>query len=289
MKRRSLGRGLDALIPKDAESAAEGYETIRVDLVEPGESQPRRVFDEDSLRELADSIRENGVIQPIVARRKDGGFEIVAGERRWRAARMAGLRRIPAMVREASDLDAAELTLVENVQREDLNPLEEAEAYETLARRFSLTHEEISRKTGKTRSAVSNQLRLLGLSQSAKEALVSGKITAGHARALLAAGDHRDMDSLLAEVVAGDLTVRKTESLAKKRAKRRADSAPPRPKEADGDVFSEDLAERIAERFSTRVRVNRGGSGGRIEIEFYSPDELDRIAGMLLSDEERPE
>lgn len=289
MKRRSLGRGLDALIPKDAESAAEGYETIRVDLVEPGESQPRRVFDEDSLRELADSIRENGVIQPIVARRKDGGFEIVAGERRWRAARMAGLRRIPAMVREASDLDAAELTLVENVQREDLNPLEEAEAYETLARRFSLTHEEISRKTGKTRSAVSNQLRLLGLSQSAKEALVSGKITAGHARALLAAGDHRDMDSLLAEVVAGDLTVRKTESLAKKRAKRSADSASPRPKEADGDVFSEDLAERIAERFSTRVRVNRGGSGGRIEIEFYSPDELDRIAGMLLSDEESPE
>lgn len=289
MKRRSLGRGLDALIPKDAESAAEGYETIRVDLVEPGESQPRRVFDEDSLRELADSIRENGVIQPIVARRKDGGFEIVAGERRWRAARMAGLRRIPAMVREASDLDAAELTLVENVQREDLNPLEEAEAYETLARRFSLTHEEISRKTGKTRSAVSNQLRLLGLSQSAKEALVSGKITAGHARALLAAGDHRDMDSLLAEVVAGDLTVRKTESLAKKRAKRSADSASPPPKEADGDVFSEDLAERIAERFSTRVRVNRGGSGGRIEIEFYSPDELDRIAGMLLSEEERPE
>lgn len=289
MKRRSLGRGLDALIPKDAESASAGYETISVDLVEPGESQPRRLFDEDSLRELADSIRENGVIQPIIARRKDGGFEIVAGERRWRAARMAGLLRIPAIVREASDLDAAELTLVENIQREDLNPLEEAEAYETLARRFSLTHEEISRKTGKTRSAVSNQLRLLGLSESAKEALVSGKITAGHARALLAAGNHRDMDSLLAEVVARDLTVRKTESLAKKRAKRRAEAAAPRPKEADGDVFSEDLTERIAERFSTRVRINRGGAGGRIEIEFYSPDELDRIAAMLLSDEGCPE
>ena len=284
MKRRNLGRGLDALIPRNAEQGSAGYETLSVDLVGPGDSQPRRTFDEDSLRELADSIRENGVIQPIIVRRKDGGFEIVAGERRWRAARMAGLRRIPAIIRDASDLDVAELTLVENIQREDLNPLEEAEAYETLARRFSLTHEEISRKTGKTRSAVSNQLRLLGLSDNAKEALVSGKITAGHARALLAAQSHRDMDSLLAEVMKKDLTVRKTESLAKKHAARRGRSEPAPPAGAEQDIFSEDLMERIAERFSTRVRINRGRSGGKIEIEFYSPDELDRIVGMLLSD-----
>lgn len=288
MKRRNLGRGLDALIPKNAGEASPGYETIGVDLVEPGESQPRRLFDEDSLRELADSIRENGVIQPIIVRRSGGGFEIVAGERRWRAARMAGLRRIPAIVRDATDLDAAELTLVENVQREDLNPLEEAEAYETLASRFSLTHEEISRKTGKARSAVSNRLRLLGLSENAKEALVAGKITAGHARALLAAGEHRDMDSLLAEVMEKDLTVRKTESLAKKRAASRKRRGAPRPEEEGEDVFSEDLKERISERFSTKVRISRNRSKGKIEIEFYSPGEFDRIVGMLLSGDRDP-
>lgn len=283
MKRKNLGRGLDALIPETAAPKPSGYETLRVDLVRPGESQPRRAFEERPLRELADSIRENGVVQPIIVRRKNGGFEIVAGERRWRAARMAGLERIPAIIREATDLDAAELTLVENIQREDLNPLEEAAAYETLSSRFSLTHEEISKKTGKARSAISNQLRLLNLSENAKDALVSGKITAGHARALLAAGSRREMDSLLAEVMERDLTVRKTESLAKKRAERRKPQTGTLPREAGQDIFSEDLGERIAERFSTRVRISRGRSKGKIEIEFYSPGEFDRIVGMLLS------
>lgn len=284
MKKRSLGRGLDSLIPrKNAERADGGYETVSVDLITPGDAQPRRDFEPEALGELADSIRQKGVIQPIVVRRKNGGFEIVAGERRWRASRMAGLSSVPVVIRDASDLDAAELTLVENIQRQDLNPIEEARAYEALAERFSLTHEDISKKTGKARSAVTNRLRLLRLTEKAKEALVSGKITAGHARALLAVESPQTMDSLLDEVVKKDLTVRKTERLAKKTAEEKPPAARPRSGGDGEDIFTENITEELAERFSTRVKISRGGSKGKIEIEFYSPDDLDRIVDMLLS------
>ena len=283
MKRRSLGRGLDSLIPKNLETESAGYQMVSTDLLKPNASQPRKHFEQSALEELAESIRENGVIQPLIVRKENGVFEIVAGERRWRAAKIAGLEKLPVVIRTATDQDVAELTLIENIQREDLNPIEEAEAYEKLAERFGLTHNEIAKKTGKNRSVVTNQLRLLRLSQKAKEALVSGAITVGHARALLAALSPQEMDSLLGEVVKKDLTVRATEALVKK--KTRSAQLPPESTsdKVEEDIFTRDLTEQIAGRFSTKVKISSNKKRGKIEIEYYSPEELERIVGILLS------
>ena len=283
MKRRGLGRGLDSLIPKNPETESEGYRMVSTDLLRPNPSQPRKHFEQDALEELAESIRENGVIQPLIVREKNGGFEIVAGERRWRAAKIAKLEKLPVVVRTATDQDVAELTLIENIQREDLDPIEEAEAYQKLTERFGLTHEEIARKTGKNRSVITNQLRLLKLSENAKEALVSGAITVGHARALLAASSLEEMDSLLGEVLKKDLTVRRAEALVKKRNR----SAQPPPEFAsvavEEDIFTKELIEELAGKFSTKVKISRNRTRGKIEIEYYSPEELERIVGILLS------
>ena len=283
MKRRSLGRGLDSLIPKNLETESGGYQMVSTDLLKPNASQPRKQFEQSALEELAESIKENGIIQPLIVRRGDGGFEIVAGERRWRAAKIAKLEKLPVIIRTATDQDVAELTLIENIQREDLNPIEEAEAYEKLAERFELTHEEIAKKTGKNRSVITNQLRLLKLSEKVKEALVSGTITVGHARALLAASTPEQMDSLLGEVLKKDLTVRRTEALVKKKNR----SAQPPPEFTSGvveeDIFTKELTEELSGKFSTKVRISRNKTKGKIEIEYYSPEELERIVGMLLS------
>lgn len=283
MKRRGLGRGLDSLIPKNPETESEGYRMVSTDLLRPNPSQPRKRFEQDALEELAESIRENGVIQPLIVREKNGGFEIVAGERRWRAAKIAKLEKLPVVVRTATDQDVAELTLIENIQREDLDPIEEAEAYQKLTERFGLTHEEIAGKTGKNRSVITNQLRLLKLSENAKKALVSGAITVGHARALLAASSLKEMDSLLGEVLKKDLTVRRAEALVKKRNR----SAQPPPEFASGvaeeDIFTKELIEELAGKFSTKVRISSNRTRGKIEIEYYSPEELERIVGILLS------
>ena len=195
----------------------------------------------------------------------------------------SGLEKLPVVIRTATDQDVAELTLIENIQREDLNPIEEAEAYQKLAERFGLTHDEIAKKTGKNRSVVTNQLRLLRLSQKAKEALVSGTITVGHARALLAALSPQEMDSLLGEVVKKDLTVRATEALVKKR--NRSAQLPPESTSdnVEEDIFTRDLIEQIAGRFSTKVKISSNKKRGKIEIEYYSPEELERIVGILLS------
>lgn len=283
MKRRSLGRGLDSLIPKNLETESGGYQMVSTDLLKPNASQPRKQFEQSALEELAESIKENGVIQPLIVRREDGGFEIIAGERRWRAAKIAKVEKLPVVIRTATDQDVAELTLIENIQREDLNPIEEAEAYEKLAERFGLTHEEIAKKTGKNRSVITNQLRLLKLSEKAKKALVSGAITVGHARALLAASSPGQMDSLLGEVLKKDLTVRGTEALVKK--KDRSAQPPPEftPGAVEEDIFTKELIEELAGKFSTKVRIRSNKNRGKIEIEYYSPEELERIVGILLS------
>ena len=283
MKRQSLGRGLDSLIPKSLETESTGYQMVSTDLLKPNPSQPRKQFEQGALEELAESIKENGVIQPLIVRKTDGGFEIVAGERRWRAARIAKLEKLPVVIRTATDQDVAELTLIENIQREDLNPIEEAEAYEKLSERFGLTHEDIAKKTGKNRSVVTNQLRLLKLSDKAKEALVSGAITAGHARALLAASSPEEMNSLLGEVLKKDLTVRRTEALVKKRSRDTERPAEPALNEVAEDIFTRELTEELSGKFSTKVRISRSKTKGKIEIEYYSPEELERIIGILLS------
>ncbi len=282
MKRRSLGRGLDSLIPKSPETESEGYRMVNTDLLKPNASQPRKDFEQSALEELAESIRENGVIQPLIVRKKNGNFEIVAGERRWRAAKIAKLEELPVVIRTATDQDVAELTLIENIQREDLNPIEEAEAYEKLAERFGLTHDEIARKTGKNRSVITNQLRLLKLSDKAKEALVSGAITTGHARALLGSSSPEEMDSLLGEVLKKDLTVRQTEALVKKKSGATEPSRGFTSKGGEEDIFTKELTEELAGRLSTKVKISSGRKGGKIEIEYYSPEELERIIGILL-------
>ncbi|MCY3826968.1 MAG: ParB/RepB/Spo0J family partition protein [Candidatus Dadabacteria bacterium] len=283
MKRQSLGRGLDSLIPKSLETESTGYQMVSTDLLKPNPSQPRKQFEQGALEELAESIKENGVIQPLIVRKINGGFEIVAGERRWRAAKIAKLEKLPVVIRTATDQDVAELTLIENIQREDLNPIEEAEAYEKLSERFGLTHDDIARKTGKNRSVVTNQLRLLKLSGKAKEALVSGSITAGHARALLAASSPEEMNSLLGEVLKKDLTVRRTEALVKKRSRDTEQPAEPALNEVAEDIFTRELTEELSGKFSTKVRISRSKTKGKIEIEYYSPEELERIIGILLS------
>lgn len=283
MKRQSLGRGLDSLIPKNPETESTGYQMVSTNLLKPNPSQPRKQFEQGALEELAESIKENGVIQPLIVRRIDGGFEIVAGERRWRAAKIARLEKLPVVIRTATDQDVAELTLIENIQREDLNPIEEAEAYEKLSERFGLTHDDIARKTGKNRSVVTNQLRLLKLSDKAKEALVSGSITAGHARALLAAPSPEEMNSLLGEVLKKDLTVRRTEALVKKKSSDTEQPAGPALNEVAEDIFTRELTEELSGKFSTKVRISRNKTKGKIEIEYYSPEELERIVGILLS------
>ena len=283
MKRQSLGRGLDSLIPKNLETESTGYQMVSTDLLRPNPSQPRKQFEQGALEELAESIRQNGVIQPLIVRKENGGFEIVAGERRWRAAKIAKLEKLPVVIRTATDQDVAELTLIENIQREDLNPIEEAEAYEKLSERFGLTHDEIARKTGKNRSVITNQLRLLKLSDKVKEALVSGAITAGHARALLGASSPKEMDSLLGEVLEKDLTVRQTEALVKKKSRDAGLPTEPVSNEAEEDIFTRELTEELAGKFSTKVTISRNKTKGKIEIEYYSPEELERIVGMLLS------
>ena len=282
MKRKNLGRGLDSLIPKNINGEDTGHSSLSIELLQPNESQPRKHFSEESLIELADSIKESGIIQPIIVRKKGARYEIVVGERRWRAAKMASLEKVPVIVRTISDLKVAEITLVENIQRENLNPIEEAEAYEKLIRDFNLTHEEISKKTGKNRSTVTNQLRLLNLSEKSKQALASGKITSGHARALLATRSPEEMDSLLAEVFRKDLTVRKTEALVKKLNKEPV-LYPLADTQREQDIFTRELVQRLSGKFSTKVIINGGEKKGKIEIQYYSPEELDRIVGILLS------
>ena len=282
MKKRSLGRGLDSLIPKSLETESAGYQMVSTDLLKPNPSQPRKQFEQGALEELAESIKENGVIQPLIVRKINDGFEIVAGERRWRAAKIAKLEKLPVVIRTATDQDVAELTLIENIQREDLNPIEEAEAYEKLSERFGLTHDDIAKKTGKNRSVITNQLRLLKLSDKAKEALVSGAITAGHARALLAAPSPEEMNSLLGEVLKKDLTVRRTEALVKKKSRDTERPAEPALSEVAEDIFTRELTEELSGKFSTKVRISRNKTKGKIEIEYYSPEELERIIGMLL-------
>ncbi|MXZ49102.1 MAG: ParB/RepB/Spo0J family partition protein [Candidatus Dadabacteria bacterium] len=283
MKRQSLGRGLDSLIPKSLETESTGYQMVSTDLLKPNPSQPRKQFEQGALEELAESIKENGVIQPLIVRKINGGFEIVAGERRWRAAKIAKFEKLPVVIRTATDQDVAELTLIENIQREDLNPIEEAEAYEKLSERFGLTHDDIAKKTGKNRSVITNQLRLLKLSGKAKEALVSGAITTGHARALLAAASPEEMNSLLGEVLKKDLTVRRTEALVKKKSRDTERPAEPALNEVEEDIFTRELTEELSGKFSTKVKISRNKTKGKIEIEYYSPEELERIIGILLS------
>ena len=276
MKRSVLGKGLDALIP--AEKVGQGYVILGIDEIRPNTYQPRKDFDEEAINELAVSIQEKGIIQPIVVRKNMNAYEIIAGERRWRAAQRVGLTKIPVIIKDVSDREVLELALVENLQREDLNPIEEATAYGQLIEDFGLTHEEISKKIGKERSAITNQLRLLKLPEEVREALIKGEITAGHARALLGLESPNKMKEVLEAIRKEKLSVRKTEKLVQKLLAGKQTAI----KSHDIDPYIKHLTDELKKALGTQVQIIDKGGEGRIEIEYYSKDELERLIEILI-------
>jgi ParB family chromosome partitioning protein len=276
--RQALGKGLGALIPEKGVPEGEGKKALQqcgIEEVQPNPFQPRKTFSDEQLQELVDSIREKGILQPLLVRRKSDGYELIAGERRWRAAQRAGLREIPILVRDVSDSEMLELSLIENIQRENLNAIEEAEAYKRLVEQFHFTQEEISKKVGKDRTTIANTIRLLRLPPEIKLSLAEGKITMGHARAFLSLDGVDKQKLLWKRLLSGGLSVRQTESLVKRLRTR--SSPTPRRSNPEWSVLVEELQRALG----TKVRIVGKGKRGKIEIDFFSPDELDRIIELL--------
>lgn len=280
-EKRGLGKGLGALIPVAEPEDEETVREINIEDIRPNSFQPRRAFDEEKLAEMAESVRTHGILQPVVVRSIIGGYELVAGERRWRAAQLAGLVRIPAVVRELSEGEMMEVALIENIQREDLNPLEEAEAFKILLTEFGLTQEELAQRVGKSRSHIANILRLLNLTPEVQSYVSRGTITMGHARALLALSEPRAQLAACRQVVEKGLSVRETEELL-----RRVPAKPAQKKRIPPDPGLLELETRIRRALSTKVRIRPGRKGGKIEIEYYSAEELERLAALLQGEGE---
>lgn len=280
-KRTGLGKGLDALIPAGetkTSSGGGGITQIAVDLIQRNPRQPREKFDIEEMENLAASIREHGVIQPlIVSPGQNGVYILVAGERRLQASRKAGLKTVPVVIRHASDQQLLELALIENVQRADLNAIEEAEAYQQLSKEFKLSHEKIAERVGKSRVAVTNTMRLLDASAAVKQALVDRRITEGHARAMLALSSAKAQENLLNQVVNLDLSVRQTEALAGKYSGKK----PAAKKKAGKSPNVSDVERRISSSLGTRVSLKHGKRGGTVTIYYYSDEELDSLLEKL--------
>jgi ParB family chromosome partitioning protein len=279
MVQRRLGRGLDFLLSGGAEVEAAEVRQIDVARIRPNPYQPRREFRPEELEELAASIREHGVLQPIIVRAVGEDFEIVAGERRFRSCLRLGLATIPALVRTADDTQMLELALVENIQRQDLNPIEEARAYEAYIQRLDLTQEQAAQRLGRSRPAVANMLRLLDLTADLQELVSRGTLSMGHARAILAAVDPEARRALARRVEAEQLSVREVERLAQNWGKAPTSSAP---SPAVRNAHVTDLERQLTERLGTRVSIRDVDGRGRIAIEYYSSEDLDRLLGLIL-------
>jgi ParB family transcriptional regulator, chromosome partitioning protein len=281
--KRALGRGLSALIPAAAGvplqgDTGPGVLRLPLERIARDPRQPRRTFEAEALRALADSIQAQGVIQPILVRREGAGFQLIAGERRWRAAQIAGLQEIPAILREVTEAEAFLLALVENLQRTDLNPMEEAEGYRRLVDEFGLTQEEVSARVGKDRSTVANGLRLLGLPESVKTLLRSGALSMGHARALLGAAEAERV-GLAERVASSGLSVRETERLV--RARRRPSPKSSKAKKPSPSAAARTLVEELQRLLGTKVRLEDRGGAGTLAIDFFSYEDLERIVRLL--------
>ena len=308
VKRNGLGKGLDSLIPDktsktvkngtsgstqkkekkisdklaDIKESPSGEVFLKVNEVEPNRDQPRKEFDEDALLELADSIKQYGVLQPLIVQKKAGYYEIIAGERRWRAAKLAGVKEIPVIIKEYTEQEIVEISLIENIQREDLNPVEEAQAYKRLIEEFHLKQDEIAERVSKSRTAVTNSLRLLKLSPRVQEMVVDEMISAGHARAILGISDFETQEMIALKVFDHKLSVRETEALVRKILK------PSRQKETVSnsaeDAVYESLEEKMKGITGTRVFIHRKKNNkGKIEIEYYSREDLERIIDLFES------
>ncbi len=278
MQRQPLGKGLDALIPDLAVEEAENLRELPVDRIVPGKHQPRARFDEEKLRQLAESMQNLGVAQPVVVRPRNGGYELIVGERRWRAAQMLGMETIPAIVRDLPDAQALELSLIENLQREDLNPIEEATAYQRFVNELALTQEQIAARMGKDRSTVANSLRLLRLPEAIQRDLATGALSMGHARALLSLNSPDAQLRARDQILRQRLSVRASEQLVA----RTRGPAQPRPPRKRGP-FLVAAEERLRKTLGTQVKISPGRKGGKIEITYYSEEDLDRIISLIRS------
>ena len=297
IKKKGLGKGLDSLIPdnksiksvtpdksaeakKEAEEKA-GVQMMKINEVEPNRDQPRKNFDEDALLELSDSIKQFGVLQPLLVRKRKDYYEIIAGERRWRAAKLAGVREVPVIVKEYTDQEILEIGLIENIQRENLNPIEEAIAFKRLLEEFNLKQDEVAERVSKSRTAVTNSMRLLKLSDKVQQMIIDDMISTGHARALLAIDDPELQYTLANKIFDEKLSVRETEKLVKEIKN------PKKPKEKkvmENAFIYQDLEEKMKGVFGTKVSIASKGKGkGKIEIEYYSDDELEHLFDMMMS------
>ena len=297
IKKKGLGKGLDSLIPdnksmksvtsektvesKEDAAAKSGVQVMKINEVEPNRDQPRKNFDEDALLELSDSIKQFGVLQPLLVRKRKDYYEIIAGERRWRAAKLAGVKEVPVIEKEYTDQEILEIGLIENIQRENLNPIEEAIAYKRLLEEFNLKQDEVAERVSKSRTAVTNSMRLLKLSDKVQQMIIDDMISTGHARALLAIDDPELQYTLENKIFDEKLSVRETEKLVKEIKN------PKKPKEkkpvANSFIY-QDLEEKMKSVFGTKVSIASKGKGkGKIEIEYYSDDELEHLFDMMMS------
>ncbi len=281
MAKKALGKGLGALL-SNIEQDEEGLvNEIRLSEIEPNKAQPRKSFDEQKLMDLSESIKLHGVIQPIIVKKTDNGFyQIIAGERRWRAAKMAGILNIPVVVKDYSNKEVMEIALIENIQRQDLNPIEESEAYKRLLDEYSLTQDEVSKRVGKSRPAIANSLRLLNLPDDIKDMLIEEKITSGHARSILSLDSIELQKAAVDKIIKEDMNVRQTEKLVKKIFEARETK---KRKVGDKNILANfsDIENRIANVLGAKVKIYPGKNKNKIEIEYYSNDDLERLLRLL--------
>ena len=289
MASKGLGKGLDSMIPPKRTARAQAQDSaanknanksgeviLKINDVEPNKNQPRRTFNEDSLIELSESIKQHGIVQPLVVAKQKDYYEIIAGERRWLAAKIAGLKEVPVIIKDYSPQEIMEVALIENIQREDLNPIEEAKAYKNLIDEYNLKQDQVAEKVSKSRTAVTNALRLLKLDDRVQEMLINENISSGHARALLGLDDAEKQYNIATQIFDEKLSVRETEKLVKQINR---PEQPPKPKkELKNDFVYRDIEEKLKEKIGTKVKINRKTEDkGKIEIEYYSPEELEKI------------
>ena len=278
VKKGGLGRGMDSLFVENTVETKQAVE-LRLSQIVPNRDQPRKIFDDAALRELAESIKQHGLIQPLLVRpMSDGSYQIVAGERRWRASRLAGLERVPVVIKEMADSEVMELALIENLQREDLNPIEEAEGYKTLMDTYSLTQEQVADRVGKSRSAVANALRLIGLYDAEKEALQNGEITAGHARALMSIPD-KELRRQALELAKSGASVRQIERISKQQT---AGITMKKPRIKNKTYVETEAA--LAEQIGRKVKISGNGKSGVLQIEFFGDDDLFDLAKKIAGE-----
>lgn len=286
---KGLGKGLDSIIADKVgntgkESSSEEKQEVMVSIskVEPNKEQPRKNFDEDALLELSESIKQFGVLQPLIVQDKKDYYEIIAGERRWRAAKLAGLKKVPVIIKDLTEQEIVEISLIENIQREDLNPIEEAVAYKRLLNEFNLKQDEIAERVSKSRTAVTNSMRLLKLNDRVQQMVIDDMISTGHARALLGITDEEKQYNLAQKIFDEKLSVREVEKLVKKMQKQKSAPVKENPEKAKLDAVYQDVEEKMKTILGTKVTINQKDSmKGKIEIEYYSPQELDRIYELL--------